>query len=123
MYKKTCLLAWSLLTFSIIRAEVRLPRIFTDHMVIQRDRPVAVWGWANAGERVSVSFHNQVKNVKADEKGYWKLMLDPESAGGPFQLTVKGNASAKGSTAAGGGNANMLTVSDILVGEVWICSG
>jgi len=115
MFKKTCLFALSLLAFSMLRAAVRLPRIFTDHMVIQRDKPVSVWGWADAGEQVVISFHNQQKQAKANSKGYWKVMLDPESAGGPFQLIVKGRRPSPG--------GNTLTVSDILVGEVWICSG
>jgi len=78
-------------------------------MVLQRDRPIAVWGWSAPGEKITVQFHDQTKTIKADKTGQWLLHLDPEAAGGPFQFVVKGK--------------NQLTFSQVLVGEVWICSG
>lgn len=107
--KKSVLFLATLFLTLLAQANVALPRIFGDNMVLQRQKTIPVWGWASPGEKITVSFHNQVKTVKADKAGQWKLALDPEQAGGPWQLTVKGK--------------NSLTISNILVGEVWICSG
>lgn len=90
-------------------ADVRLPKIFGDGMVLQRNKPIAVWGWADPGEAVTVMLNRQSKRVTAGSDGTWQLKLGAEQAGGPFQLVVEGN--------------NRLLVNDVLVGEVWICSG
>jgi sialate O-acetylesterase len=91
-----------------IRAEVRLHNLFTDHMVLQRDTRVPVWGWANEGEKVTVEFRGKKASTVA-RHGKWMIRLDNLKAGGPGDLTVTG--------------ANRLTVKDVLVGEVWIASG
>ena len=95
---------------ALARADVKLPSIFTDHMVLQRGEPVAVWGTAAGGEEVKVSFAGQTKTMKADHKGKWKVTLDSlrENAK-PAELVVAGK--------------NTVTIKDVLVGEVWICSG
>jgi sialate O-acetylesterase len=90
-------------------ANITLPKIFGDNMVLQRNKPISIWGWAAAGEKITIQFNKQTKSAVADAKGKWQAMLSPENAGGPFQLSVKGN--------------NEVTVQNILVGEVWICSG
>jgi len=98
------------LCFSLLcLGNVRLPRIFNDQMVLQRDKPISVWGWADANEKVSVQFKEQSKQTKADKNGKWAVLLNAEPAGGPFTLTVKGK--------------NTIVISNILVGEVWVCSG
>src|SRR5260221_2833295 len=98
------------LTLASARADVRLPAIFSDHMVLQSDAAVAVWGWAAPGEEVTVSIAGKSNATKADADGQWTLKLDPlEAAGEPQTLTVKGGTT--------------LTVSDVLVGEVWLASG
>ena len=91
-------------------AQLHMPRIFADHMVLQRNEPVRLWGWADGHSRVNVSMENRHVTTKADKKGYWQAWLPATEAGGPFTLTV----STKKDT---------LTFSDIMVGEVWICSG
>ncbi len=78
-------------------------------MVLQRSKPISIWGWAAAGEKLTVQFNKQTKTALADAEGKWQVMLSPENAGGPFQLSVKGT--------------NEVTIKNILVGEVWICSG
>ena len=78
-------------------------------MVLQRNKPIPVWGWSDANEKITVQFNQQIKSVKADKSGHWMIKLDNESAGGPYQLIVKGK--------------NVITISDVLVGEVWVCSG
>ncbi|UFH56899.1 sialate O-acetylesterase [Spirosoma sp. KNUC1025] len=91
-------------------AEVRLPNVFGSHMVLQRRKAVPVWGWADAGEKVSVTFNSQTKIVKAGKDGKWRVTLDPMEAGGPYQMLVKGKT-------------NTVTFDDVLMGEVWVCSG
>lgn len=105
-------LTLSLLVFltTLANAQVRLPKIFGDNMVLQRNKPINIWGWATPKEKVTVKFHNQSKSVAAGKDGTWKLSLDNEAAGGPYELIV----SAKSGSS---------TVRNVLVGEVWICSG
>jgi sialate O-acetylesterase len=91
------------------RADVRLPKIFSDHMVLQRDIPVTVWGWAGAGEEVTVTVAGKKAAAKADATGKWRVRLDKLPAGGPHTLTVTGK--------------NTRTVKDVLIGEVWLASG
>lgn len=107
--KKICLLLISILTCYSLYANVKMPKIFGDNMVLQRNKPIPVWGWADANERISVQFNHQTKTIKADKSGKWMIKLDNENAGGPHQLTVKGK--------------NTVTFNNVLVGEVWICSG
>ncbi len=90
-------------------ADVKLPAIFSDHLVLQRDAAVPVWGWAEPGEEVSVALGAQAKTTKADANGKWSVKLEPLAAGEGLTLTVKGK--------------NTLTVQDVLVGEVWLGSG
>jgi len=89
--------------------QVLMPGIFGDHMVLQRDQPVPVWGWSSPGEKLAVKINNQSKQTKADRTGHWRITLDPQPAGGPYELSVQGK--------------NNITFHDVLVGEVWICSG
>ena len=98
----------SLLPVSV-RADVTLPKVLASHMVVQRGLPVHVWGWAAAGEVVAVSFRGESEATTADELGRWSVFLRPGAAGGPFELTVKG--------------ANSVTLTDVLVGDVWVAGG
>jgi sialate O-acetylesterase len=101
--------AIALLAFDCARADIRLPRILADHMVLQRDAPVSVWGWADPDERVVIEFHGARAVSKADRHGRWSAVLGPFAAGGPFEMTVSGR--------------NRLTMRDILIGDVWLASG
>ncbi|MCG9129462.1 9-O-acetylesterase [Candidatus Poribacteria bacterium] len=96
--------------------EVRLPRVFGSNMVLQRDMPVPIWGWACANENVTITLIRDSNGetvstleVVADEKGDWKSELPSTEAGGPYTLTVDGG--------------NTVKLSNILFGEVWVCSG
>lgn len=95
---------------SVAAAELRLASVFGDHMVIQRDAPVRVWGWADPGQTVAVSLAGRSARATADDQGRWRAELAPLPAGGPHELTVE---SASGSR----------RFTDVLVGEVWLCSG
>jgi sialate O-acetylesterase len=93
-------------------AELRLHGIFGDHMVLQRNAPIRVWGWAAPGERITVAMHRQKQQTLADEQGAWTLQLAPEAAGGPHQLLVSGQVGSE-----------QRLLSDVLIGEVWLASG
>lgn len=99
-----------LLTYIGVQAEIILPKIFSSNMVLQRNKPVLVWGTASPGEKISVSFNGQIKVTATDALGKWKIILDvmPASAS-PNSLIVSGN--------------NTITLNNVLVGEVWLCSG
>jgi sialate O-acetylesterase len=99
----------SLVFCMYVNANVELPLLFNDGMVLQRNQLIPVWGWADANERIEVHFKGQVAKTKADKNGKWSVRLKRETAGGPYELTVKGK--------------NTITIKDILVGEVWLCSG
>jgi sialate O-acetylesterase len=92
-----------------VQADVKLPAIFGSHMVLQRDQKDRVWGWAEPGEEVTVKIAEQTHATKAGSDGSWQVMLDPMPAGGPHTLAIEGKNSVK--------------FDDVLVGEVWICSG
>jgi len=90
-------------------AAVTLPAVFSHHMVLQRDAAVPIWGWADPGEEVTVAIAGQTKTTTAAADKKWSIKLDKLSAGGPHALTVTGK--------------NKLTITDVLVGEVWLASG
>ncbi|MBI3860452.1 MAG: sialate O-acetylesterase [Planctomycetia bacterium] len=98
-----------LLAGNVAQAEVKLPNIFTDHMVLQQGQKNRVWGTAGAGEAVTVTIDKQTQKVSAGADGKWQVALDPLPVGGPYVLAVKGS--------------NEIKIDDVLVGEVWICSG
>ena len=93
----------------LVRAELRLPKIFGDHMVLQRDTPLQIWGWADPGSQVTLTLGKNVASTRADGAGKWSTTIPPMSAGGPYRLSVMAQ--------------DTLILEDILVGEVWICSG
>ena len=95
------------------RAEIRLPKMLSAHAVLQREKPIHIWGWSGPGECVQVSFHAQHLQTCANPLGMWSTYLSPEPAGGPYVLTVAG----------GGNDAAKLSVDDLLVGDVWFASG
>jgi sialate O-acetylesterase len=98
-----------LLMVTTATAEVKLPAVIGDNMVLQQGRQVAIWGTAAAGEQVTVSLGEQKQVATADSKGLWKVQLEPLKAGGPWEMTVAGK--------------NTITIHNVLVGEVWVCSG
>jgi len=112
--EKLCGIAAGLLMLmaGVAGAEVTLPHLLSDHAVLQRENPIHIWGNADPGEVVTVHFHNQTRTAVADGLGKWSLWLMPEKAGGPYTLTATGSVGGAG-----------VTVSDILVGDVWLASG
>jgi sialate O-acetylesterase len=90
-------------------ADVSVSGLFGDHMVMQRDVKLPIWGMAKPGEQVTVSLGERKASATADAAGRWQVKLDPLPAGGPFVMTLAGD--------------NRITIEDVMVGEVWVCSG
>jgi len=90
-------------------AAIRLPGLVGDNMVLQRDAPIRLWGWADAGEQVSIRFGDETANAQADSGGRWSIALKSRPAGGPYRMTLTG--------------ANQLKLENILIGDVWLASG
>src|SRR3954467_281694 len=86
-----------------LQAEVRLPKILSGHMVLQRDRPMHFWGWADPEEKVTVTLEGQSADSTADKLGKWSLYLASHVAGGPFRVDVKGS--------------NVLSIEDVMIGD------
>jgi sialate O-acetylesterase len=101
-----CLLA---VTASASRGDVRLPRIFTADMVLQRDQPIRVWGWAEPGEDVRVSLADNEATTKADATGQWDAELPARAAGRGLELVVAGR--------------NTIRLGNVAIGDVWLCGG
>jgi sialate O-acetylesterase len=91
------------------RAEVRLPKVFGGHMVLQQEKPLVIWGWAQPNETVTVQIALENRTAQANELGEWKVELPAMKAGGPYSLTVSGSSTVR--------------FDDVMVGEVWLCSG
>ena len=98
-------------TFSArLSAELSMPHIFADHMVLQRNEAINLWGSASPKEKVTVELNGQKTSVRADASGKWYATLRPMESGGPYTLIVKGKKERR-------------AFDDVLLGEVWICSG
>jgi sialate O-acetylesterase len=108
---------------SVVSAQLTLPRILSDHMVIQRDLPVHVWGRATPGETVSVTFRDENKTITTNRLGRWSVYLKPGSAGGPFEMTVRGIPAEVASGAVDPSVSPAMVIHDIQVGDVWVASG
>jgi sialate O-acetylesterase len=109
-----CLLAGWIAVVSALaapaQAALSLPRIFSDHMVLQQLQPIRIWGLAMPFEQVCISLGSRFAVAQADEQGHWETRLAPLPAGGPYQLLVEGEAES-------------LYLEDVLIGEVWVCAG
>lgn len=98
------------LCFQEARTEVTLAALFTDNMILQRDKPNQIWGWADANEEVAISFNGKIyRTFPWSKSGKWSVFIDPLPAGGPYEMVVRGS--------------NQLTIKNILMGDIWLCSG
>ena len=144
--RKTVLIMLALLAQVAAEAKVRLPQMFQNGMVLQRGVPIPVWGQADAGERVCVTFRKKVYETTADANGRWQVVLPSQKAGGPYTLQVesgkhsltengelrterydysqgKYEVSKSNHTSHLSVLSSQLTITDILIGDVWLCSG
>ncbi|MDR0566027.1 MAG: beta galactosidase jelly roll domain-containing protein [Prevotellaceae bacterium] len=90
-------------------AEVRLPQLVSNNLMLQRDAPAVLWGWASPGEAVGLTFRKRAYQTVADSSGSWEIRLPPQKSGGPHTLTIRAS--------------NTITISNVLFGDVWLCSG
>ncbi|HEX3079647.1 MAG TPA: sialate O-acetylesterase, partial [Puia sp.] len=90
-------------------ATVRLPQLLSNHMVLQRDMDFKIWGWASPGEKVSVQFNGKKENAIAGLDNQWMVRFHAMPTGGPFTMYIQGE--------------NEIILNDILIGDVWFCSG
>lgn len=107
--RKNITLLLLLFTTGAMLGNIRLPKLISDGMVLQRDTKVSVWGWANPSEKVTVILDGKTYSTVTTANGNWKITLSPHKAGGQFTMTLKGN--------------NQLEIKNILFGDVWLCSG
>lgn len=107
--KKIILSVFSLFVLIPFYANIRLPYIFTDNMVLQRNAEISIWGEASPKEPIKIVFKNQTKTTVADQNGNWEIKLDKEKEGGPFKMIISGE--------------NTIQLNNILIGDVWLCSG
>jgi len=109
LFQTLCLVLVGATSAFALHASPVLPHLFSDHMVLQRDMAISVWGRADAGEQITVSIAGQTAQAVAGADGRWKATLAPMAAGGPFILTVHGKTT--------------VTLRDVMIGEVWLASG
>jgi sialate O-acetylesterase len=110
LFRSVFSLATLLVAVLTARADLKLPKVFGDHMVLQAGEPVPIWGWASPGETVAIRFAGQEKRAIADAQGRWNVQLDSLIASAkPMELVVAAKETR--------------TLTDVLVGEVWLCSG
>ncbi|RXK61751.1 sialate O-acetylesterase [Lacibacter luteus] len=110
-YLATSLRILSILVFVVFttKAQVKLPQIVRDSMILQRDVPVNIWGWSAANEKVSVKFNGKTYNTKGNAEGKWIIKLPATKAGGPYNIDITAS--------------NKISIKEILFGDVWFCSG
>lgn len=98
-----------LVTATASFASVRLPKIISNGMVLQREAKITIWGWADPGEEIILSFVDQTVKTTTSAQGDWRINLSEMKAGGPFVLTITGK--------------NKIEIKDVLIGDVWLCAG
>ena len=107
--KKLFTLTFCLVITFTVHAQIILPQIIRDSMILQRNAKINIWGWASKGEKVSVKFNGKTYRTKTGDDGKWKVQLSPMKAGGPYTMDISGK--------------NKITLHDILMGDVWFCAG
>ncbi|HMC00722.1 MAG TPA: sialate O-acetylesterase [Flavobacteriaceae bacterium] len=108
--KSRILLTLLVFGFSIfIKAQIKLPELISDGVVLQRDQEIKIWGWASSEESITLTFKSEKHKTKANKNGDWSIILPAQEAGGPYKMVLKGK--------------NKVEVNDILFGDVWLCAG
>jgi sialate O-acetylesterase len=102
-------LVLAVLVSTAAQAEVKLPSILSDNMVVQQGKKATFWGTAAPDEKINVKFAAESATATADKDGKWKVEIKPPAAGGPYEVTISGS--------------NTITIKNVLVGEVWLCAG
>src|SRR5215471_7401756 len=108
-YKISALLSLCLISMQPVFSQVRLPRLIRDSMILQRDSKIKMWGWASPGEKLQIKFNGKTVKTTTGSNGMWEMLLPPMKAGGPYTMNIDGK--------------NHIVINNILVGDIWICSG
>ncbi|MGF7141177.1 sialate O-acetylesterase [Roseimarinus sediminis] len=108
-YRTLLAFAALLLSFTMAKAEIRLPQLISSNMVMQRNSETRVWGWADPREKITVSFGEQTLKTRTAKDGRWEVKLSTGDAGGPYTMTISGK--------------NKIQLDNIMLGDVWVCSG
>ncbi|PWK27546.1 sialate O-acetylesterase [Arcicella aurantiaca] len=103
------LLLFFITNCTVTLAQIRLPKLISDNMVLQRDQTIKIWGWASPKEKIMLVFKNKNLKTVATDAGKWEILLSPQSAGTGFDMILKGK--------------NEITLKNIAFGDVWLCSG
>ena len=98
-----------ILLFQSSFAQVKLPRLVRDSMILQRDTKIKIWGWSSPNEKIKINFNKKNFKTKADANGNWLVSLPAMKAGGPYTMNIDAN--------------NHIALKDILIGDVWLCGG
>ena len=106
---KSILFCFFIIIASQLCAQVKLPALIRDSMILQRDAKITIWGWASGGEKVSLAFNKKKYSAKAAADGNWRIVLPATKAGGPYTMELAGK--------------NRIVLNNILFGDVWFCSG
>jgi sialate O-acetylesterase len=99
----------SILLYTTVVGQVRLPKLISDNMVLQRDTKITIWGWAKVGEKVRIKFNKLSYSTTTGADSTWRVTLYAQKAGGPYNMKIKGS--------------NKILIKNILIGDVWVCSG
>lgn len=108
-FKKIALFFIVTIVINLSHSQVRLPKLISDGMVLQRDATIKIWGWSAPNEKIIIDFLNKKHTVSASDKGEWELKLSKLKSGGPYNMKISAS--------------NIIEINDILVGDVWLCSG
>ena len=110
-FKKVVLLIFTCCFLFLIDAQsqIKLPELVSDHMILQRDAPIKLWGWASPNEKIEIVFNGKKVKTMTNSNGKWFATLPQMKAGGPYEMLLKGK--------------NTINLKDILIGDVWLCSG
>jgi len=108
---KKLFILFLLIYFSVdfANADIWLPKLFSNNMILQREMQVPIWGWADSGEKVTIEIGGHIAETITATNGKWKLYLGPLDSGGPFDLKISGK--------------NTIVIKNVLVGDIWVCSG
>lgn len=102
-------LVLTLICITSVQSQLTLPGLIRDSMVLQRDTKLRIWGWAAKGEAIKIRFNGKAAQATTGKDGKWVAFLPPMKAGGPYTMTISGK--------------NQVTLKEILIGDVWFCSG
>jgi sialate O-acetylesterase len=106
---KTLIIALLFVQTSAVIGQIKLPKLISDGIILQRNEKVKIWGWASPKEKIKLEFKSKTYSTEADEKGNWAIILPAQKAGGPYEMVFKAS--------------NEIIIKDVLFGDVWICSG